>query len=344
MNTNNIDNVESIHHEHDKAYKYLLSVNRIFVELLQSFVAKDWVDRIDERHLTKVDKSYILQDFREKEADIVYRMRLQDRQVIFYVLMELQSSVDFQMPYRLLQYMMEVWRDVLKNTDGAEAARKGFKLPAIVPIVLYNGESSWTVCRRFRETLDGEEWFGNELPDFQYILIDIHRYDEQSLLELSNVIGLVFLLDRKTDLHVFIKRLEQATPLLENISTDLFYVFKTWIKMVTSRGQTAERNRKINGLIDQFKEPKEAGTMISNLEKMFEEFEINAERNGMKKGFDKGFEQGIEKGIEEGIEKGIEEGIEKVARRMMGLQMDIPTIMKATGLTFEQIENIKKRV
>lgn len=54
--------------------------------------------------------------------------------VCFYLL-ELQSTVDFQMPYRLLLYMVEIWRTVLKDTDAKEAARKNFKLPAIVPCV-----------------------------------------------------------------------------------------------------------------------------------------------------------------------------------------------------------------
>ncbi|WP_422664938.1 Rpn family recombination-promoting nuclease/putative transposase [Aneurinibacillus uraniidurans] len=58
--------------------------------------------------------------------------------VIFYVLLEMQSSVDFQMPFRLLFYMLEIWRDILKNTDKNEAVRKDFRL------VLYNGKQEWT--------------------------------------------------------------------------------------------------------------------------------------------------------------------------------------------------------
>ena len=72
---------------------------------------------IKEEDLILVDKSYILSDFEEEESDILYKVNINGEEVIFYVLLEFQSKVDFQMPMRLLFYMTEVWRDVLKNTD-----------------------------------------------------------------------------------------------------------------------------------------------------------------------------------------------------------------------------------
>lgn len=96
---------EKIHHPHDKGYKFLLSSRDVFLQLLQCFIAKDWVKSIDEESITPIDKSFILKDFTEKEADLVYRLKIKEQEVIFYILLELQSSVDFQMPYRLLTYM-----------------------------------------------------------------------------------------------------------------------------------------------------------------------------------------------------------------------------------------------
>ncbi|MCK4258969.1 MAG: Rpn family recombination-promoting nuclease/putative transposase [Halanaerobiales bacterium] len=111
------NNENQIHHQHDTGYKYLLSSKKIFMELLRNFVKKGWVNKIDESAMIRVDKSYILQDFNKKEADFVYRLKIKDQDVIFYILMELQSSVDFQMPYRLLLYMVEIWRDILIDVN-----------------------------------------------------------------------------------------------------------------------------------------------------------------------------------------------------------------------------------
>ncbi|MDF2723138.1 MAG: hypothetical protein K0Q59_2813, partial [Paenibacillus sp.] len=76
---------QRVHQPHDKGYKYLLSSKRLFVELLRSFVRQGWVEHIDETDVTNVDKSYILPDFSEKEADLVYRVKLKGQDVIFYI-------------------------------------------------------------------------------------------------------------------------------------------------------------------------------------------------------------------------------------------------------------------
>lgn len=139
------------HHTHDRGYRELLSSKRAFLELLKTFVREEWTKDIDEDSLVRVEKSYVLQDFSEKEADIIYKLKTKGSEVIFYILLELQSTVDHTMPFRLLQYMLEIWRDVYNNTPEKERRRKGFRLPAIVPAVIYNGERGWTARRSFRE-------------------------------------------------------------------------------------------------------------------------------------------------------------------------------------------------
>lgn len=144
---------------HDKGYKYLLSTKKAFVVFLRSFVRQGWVEEIEESNIVNVNKSFILQDFKGKEADLVYWVKMKDRDVLFYILMEMQSTVDFQMPYRLLLYMTEIWRGFLRDADEEVKSKKGFRLPCIVPVVLYNGKNNWTACRRYGEYQSGYEFF-----------------------------------------------------------------------------------------------------------------------------------------------------------------------------------------
>jgi hypothetical protein len=70
-------------------------------------------------------------------------LQLNGKEVIFYLLMELQSTNCFQMSYRLLQYMAAIWRYYFKShyTDD----RKDFCLPAVMELFL-----NWfvtVVCR-----------------------------------------------------------------------------------------------------------------------------------------------------------------------------------------------------
>jgi predicted transposase/invertase (TIGR01784 family) len=329
---------EHIHQPHDKAYKLLLSSKRVFMELLQSFVDRRWVTQVEEATLIKVDKSYILQDFRDRESDVVYRAQLQDHNVIFYVLMELQSSVDFQMPYRLLQYMLEIWRDQLRNVNAEEAGRKGYKLPAIVPIVLYNGSGAWTASRSFRETLDHQEWFGEELLDFKYILIDLNAYSERELKNLSNLISLVFLLERKRDFQELVEQMAEMSDMLQGMSQELFPLFKSWMKIITHRSLEPEQHIRISHVIDEYMEPEEVKNMISNVEKIF----VDYMTQGVERGIKQGIEQGIEKGIEKGIEQGIKEGKIEVAKRLLEKGLPVELIIETTDLSAQQIEELKK--
>lgn len=110
---------------HDTSYRYLLSSKKLFVELIRSFVAREWAEAIDESDLEAIDHAFVLPDFGRREADLVYRLHMKDREIIFYLLLELQSTVDMAMPYRLLQYQVEIWRYLLRNRPAAEGGRFG---------------------------------------------------------------------------------------------------------------------------------------------------------------------------------------------------------------------------
>ncbi|MGL5084825.1 MAG: Rpn family recombination-promoting nuclease/putative transposase [Clostridium sp.] len=130
---------KDINNVHDKSYKHLLSSKDIFEDLIKSFVNKSWSKDITKENLERVDKSFILSDYEELESDILYKAKIGEEEVMFYILLEMQSTPDYSMPIRLYMYMGEIWRDHLKNFTKKEVKRKDFKLPAIIPIVLYNG-------------------------------------------------------------------------------------------------------------------------------------------------------------------------------------------------------------
>ncbi|MDR0561122.1 MAG: Rpn family recombination-promoting nuclease/putative transposase, partial [Spirochaetaceae bacterium] len=109
-------------------------------------------------------------------ADIIYKLKTPDRPVYFYCLMELQSSPDFFMPVRLLVYMVCLWIDLLKNIPPDERARQDFRLPAIIPLVLYNGGDRWTVPLEFAEVYEDIGLAREYLINFKYYLIDVNRY------------------------------------------------------------------------------------------------------------------------------------------------------------------------
>ena len=76
---------------------------------------------------------------------------------------------------------------------------------------------------------------------------------------------------------------------------------------------------------------------------------MEGEEKGLQKGLQKGREEGLEKDRVEGLEKGRVEGLEKglvkgkleTARNLLAMGMTLPQIMKATGLSDEQLKQLQ---
>ncbi|WP_072733760.1 PD-(D/E)XK nuclease family transposase [Paenibacillus sp. ov031] len=67
-----------------------------------------------------------------------------------------------------------------------------------------------------------------------------------------------------------------------------------------------------------------------------------AREEALKKGLEEGIQKGIEEGIKEGIKEGEAESKRKIAINMLALGLDQDTIIKATGLTLSELEELKK--
>ncbi len=115
---------------HDGAYKYLFSNKRIFHQFLTRFVHEDFARSIRLEDIELVDKSFVSDEFIKRESDIIYKVKTPKRSVYIYVLVEFQSTVDKTIPVRMLLYILQLYDQLLRNSQ------KG-KLPAIFPVLLY---------------------------------------------------------------------------------------------------------------------------------------------------------------------------------------------------------------
>ena len=62
---------------------------------------------------------------------------------------------------------------------------------------------------------------------------------------------------------------------------------------------------------------------------------------GMEKGMKQGMKQGLEKGMKQGMEKGLEQRSLEIARKMLAKGMDAASVMEITGLSAEQMQQLK---
>ena len=316
--------------KHDEIYKKLLSHYEIFLQLL-GFLKEKWVGHLDVNSLQKMNNSFILPDYSKKEADLIYRVKTKDgkNDIFLYILMELQYSVDFFIPYRLLVYMVGVWQEHLKHFKEEETGRKGFRLPPVIPIVLSNSPDRWTAAVNFREILDGQELFGKYVPDFQYFVIDINRCDREKLEEMGNLISKIFILEqnRKTPDQVM-KTMVKMTPDFERLSKEQLKIFLEWFEEAVVKKLSSEQQAKITADIkDVLADRMGVEFMISNVSRTIEE-SLKASKL---------------EGRLEGELKGRLEGKLEAAENMLNEGMDEELITRILGLDIEEIQNLKNQ-
>lgn len=297
---------KDMHKRHDKGYKELYSNKEVLLDLLNNLLHLEWAADIVPEDLTLVDKSYVTSDYSELESDLVYRMRIGDTDAIVYVLMELQST-DYRMPVRLMFYMEEILREYMKEA-AYSASNSTVHIPAVFPIVLYNGEKPWNAGMTLREITDGGDRLGESLLDFRYSLIDInHAYTEEELLNNDCISSVILLLDRRGDMQELLNRLGQAVVRFRSLTDGKNREIIThWLSKTANPLIAGSAAQILNADV------KEAKAMLDNIALAYESGLKKAEEAGA----EKGRVEGEAKGRAEGEAKGRAEGEIKERRRV----------------------------
>lgn len=328
-----------MYHIHDKSYKDLYSKKEIAADLFKSLIDEKWTEYITPENLTLVNKSYITSDYEETEADIVYKSKINNNEVFFYILLEFQSTVDYRMPLRLLFYMCEILREYAVNAKHKKYD-KNIKVPAVVPIVLYNGKDVWDVPKEFRKMIYNEELFSNHILNFKYDVFDI-SHDEnlkkEKLIESKNVTSAIFLLDQEMDALEFLERIKVIALYFNSLSDAEIKAVKNWIKNTVVK-ELADSAIKI---LEADKEDVEL--MVARnafiLDEMKNKSKAEGRAEGRIEGRAKGLEEGKIKGKAEGRkEKGIE-----IAKNLLDI-LDDETIALKTGVDIEDVKKLRKSI
>jgi hypothetical protein len=127
--------------------------------------------------LEKVGNSFVSDDLRERHSDLIWRVRLRgaaDGWIYLYLLLELQSTSDPFMAVRLLTYVGLLLEEIIRK----EKLKPGDRLPAVLPVVLYNGERPWRAPLRLESHfVTVPSTLKRYLPRLSYVLLDELRLD-----------------------------------------------------------------------------------------------------------------------------------------------------------------------
>ena len=134
---------------HDETYKKLFAFPRMVEDLLRGFVACPRADDLDFATLQKLSSEYVSDELLKRHGDAVWRVRLRGRWLYLVVLLEFQSRDEPRMALRILTYTGLLYEELVRN--GVVGV--GERLPAVLPVVLYNGARPWRSAREMQELI-----------------------------------------------------------------------------------------------------------------------------------------------------------------------------------------------
>ena len=254
-------------------------------------------------------------------SDVLYMEQINDLSFTvdnrLVVLIEHQSTINPNMPLRLLIYIAHVYEKIIDRIKLYKTKLE--KIPTPEFIVLYNGKEPYpdretlSLSGAFKDACDllGVESAAQSL-ELVVQVYNINRGHNAEILEKSRTLG---------GYSVFVEKVREYA-----LSLSLEEAMKKAVKYCID-----------NNVLKTFLETHNSEVFNMLLEWNLEEAKTAWREEAWEEGLEKGLEEGLEKGLEEGLEK----GLEKVARNALNKGMPLDLIHEITGLDIKSIQNIQ---
>ncbi len=301
-----------LHQPHDRLFRKVFSEPAEAAGLLRVYVPGWLAETLDWSSLTLMPASYVDDELRASESDLLFAVEQRPgaaepgeerRSLRLYLLFEHQSTPDRMMSFRLLKYCCGIWDDFLRSDEGKERP----ELPPIVPLVFYQGESSWRHATEFSElfaeSVRGWPW----TPKFKHLLVDQSETGVEAVpgetLGRAAQLALMAAAGREVRAALAREALARTVRLMgelhragqgERIGPVVLYVIGT---------QDNETLREFDAALRR-EVPGPGGDMMTYGEQLIQE----GRQEGLQEGLQEGRQQGVLKGLREGVLKGRQEG------------------------------------
>jgi predicted transposase/invertase (TIGR01784 family) len=220
--------------------------------LIETFITEAWVKELDFSQCETLDKSFITDHYKETESDLIYKIKLRRKTVYIYILLEFQSKVDRFMVLRVLFYILSFYMDYTVNYKRIK------KLPAIFPIVLYNGKRKWSATTRISDLIEAEPPLGDYAINFQYLLLNERAYSKEQLLTIRNIVSTLFLAEGHYDIALLEKELLNLYD--QESDKQAVSLFLNWFRQLALYGKVSPEDYEKLDIVYRTKE--EVQTML----------------------------------------------------------------------------------
>ncbi|MDD9973624.1 MAG: Rpn family recombination-promoting nuclease/putative transposase, partial [Candidatus Poribacteria bacterium] len=198
----------------DRSAKWLLANSDNLRALLQ-IIGSDLVNALDFSRVQRVNTTFIADNLREQESDLVFLVPFQgvdQTEVMIYILLEHQSTPDPSMGFRLLFYMCQIWDQQRQKWLAEKVPKREWRFRPIIPVVFYTGQQEWRSLPVSVETLmDVPPALLRFIPKFETLFLGIGAEPDATFLKTGHPLGWLLTLVKRQDAEpaVFIEALER---------------------------------------------------------------------------------------------------------------------------------------
>ena len=203
---------------HDTFFKVTFGDKDVAQDFLKHYLPTQIANVVDLNYLTKENNSFVDERFKECFTDMLYRTKINGEDGYIYFLFEHKSYQDPLVILQLLRYIVRIWEE--------KYDRKTNKLPIIIPMVIYHGESKWNVQTKLINLIKGIDRLPEEtkkyIPVYEYELYDLSPFGQVVIVGLAltkvvlEVMQLVMITDTKKFHEAMKKVLEDIAQLPED--------------------------------------------------------------------------------------------------------------------------------
>jgi len=161
---------------HDRLFKGAMADVRIAREFLTYYLPIPLRSAVDLDTLVLCPNSYVDNELALTASDVLYKATIAGEEGYVYLLCEHQSTVDVLMAFRVWQYIVAIWADHLKQTNGK-------KLPLVIPLVFYHGQQPYTANCDIRDLIQAPPALIDNVLFQPFTLIDTHDLPDETLRE-----------------------------------------------------------------------------------------------------------------------------------------------------------------
>jgi len=146
----------------------------------------DLVEELDFERMREVPRLFLLDDYRERESDLLIEVPFRNRPgalpLLICLLVEHQSTIDDAMPLRLLLYAVLYWESQWRAWQAGHPHGQPLRLTPVLPMVLYTGGEEWDGNRRLADLFPEHEALRSYVPQWETWLCDLSTINPEELL------------------------------------------------------------------------------------------------------------------------------------------------------------------